>query len=176
MSWAVRPAVADDADELVRLREHMFAAMGVDLADTSWRQPCVDHFARKLGGADFVCLVIDVPEGQGLACAALAQLRRGVPGPGNPTGVSAHISNVCTDPQWRRHGMARAVMVALLAELDAREVPALDLHATEDGRGLYESLGFGPRGGGVELSRSVGALVAPSPRDGAVHPVQPGSR
>jgi ribosomal protein S18 acetylase RimI-like enzyme len=52
------------------------------------------------------------------------------------------IFNICTDPDRRRRGYARACTEALLAWFDDRGATRLDLHASATGQELYRSLGF----------------------------------
>ncbi|QUQ67772.1 GNAT family N-acetyltransferase [Kutzneria sp. CA-103260] len=154
MNWTVRPAVAGDAEELVRLRVVMFEAMGRDVANTDWERPCVELFRRELGGPGLIAAVVDAPGG-GLASCAAAFIRLDMPRPGDLGTSMAHLHNVCTDPAWRRRGLARLVVTALVDRLDDLGLVKCDLHATEEGRGLYESLGFQPRTGGLEMVRKL---------------------
>lgn len=55
-----------------------------------------------------------------------------------------NILNVYTEPAHRRRGMARALMRTALEWCKANEVGAVILHASSEGRALYESMGFGP--------------------------------
>ncbi|HEY0497993.1 MAG TPA: N-acetyltransferase [Kutzneria sp.] len=153
MNWTVRPAVPADAEELVRLRVVMFEAMGRDVTLGDWQRPSVETFRRELGGPHLVATVVDAPTGGGLASCAAAFVRLDLPRPGETGSVSAHLHNVCTDPAWRRRGLARLVVTELVAQLDALGVRRCDLHASEDGLALYESLGFKPYRGGVEMVR-----------------------
>jgi len=148
----VRAAVPSDAEELVRLRVVMFEAMGRDVTPGDWQARAVEVFRRELGGPGLVATVIDAPDG-GLASCAAAFVRLDLPRPGEPGAVSAHLHNVCTDPAWRRRGLARLVVTELIAQLDGLGVRRCDLHASEDGLALYESLGFKPYRGGVEMVR-----------------------
>jgi GNAT superfamily N-acetyltransferase len=59
-------------------------------------------------------------------------------------GPEALIVNVYVEQAWRRRGVARALMVAILDALAARRISRVLLHASEEGRRLYESLGFTP--------------------------------
>jgi GNAT superfamily N-acetyltransferase len=59
-------------------------------------------------------------------------------------GPEAIVVNVYTDPTWRRRGVARTLMEHLIAWAREREVGRLVLHASKDGRALYEQLGFEP--------------------------------
>jgi GNAT superfamily N-acetyltransferase len=49
---------------------------------------------------------------------------------------------MCTDPAYRRRGLGRAVLAALLDWLWAHGVTLVELHATKDGDPLYRSFGF----------------------------------
>jgi GNAT superfamily N-acetyltransferase len=53
-----------------------------------------------------------------------------------------NILNVFTEPEFRRQGIARKLMRAVLAWCKENEIDLVVLHASTDGRPLYESLGF----------------------------------
>ena len=57
-------------------------------------------------------------------------------------GPEAIVLNVYVEPEWRRHGVAAALMRALLDALAARDIRRVVLHASDEGRPLYERLGF----------------------------------
>ncbi|HEY7941922.1 MAG TPA: GNAT family N-acetyltransferase [Candidatus Limnocylindrales bacterium] len=56
----------------------------------------------------------------------------------------AVIVNVYTEPGWRGRGLARRIMEAILAWLREQGLQSVDLHASDAGRHLYETLGFEP--------------------------------
>lgn len=56
--------------------------------------------------------------------------------------VRGYIFNVYTQPAHRRRGLAGQMVSAALEECRARDIGLVALHASEDGRSLYESLGF----------------------------------
>jgi GNAT superfamily N-acetyltransferase len=62
-------------------------------------------------------------------------------GPGAPR---ANILNVYTHPPHRRRGLARELIVTALDWCREHGIRAVILHASRDGRALYESLGFEP--------------------------------
>ena len=62
-------------------------------------------------------------------------------GPGSRRG---NILNVYTNPDSRRQGLARRLMDAALEWCRANKIRAVILHASSDGRALYEKLGFRP--------------------------------
>ncbi|WP_328718808.1 GNAT family N-acetyltransferase [Streptomyces sp. NBC_00247] len=107
-------ATADDVPALVRLRGLMLADMGVAVGPRG---------ARVSGAAG--------------ACDHRA------PGPSSLSGLRGHVFNVSTEPVARRKGYARACTEELLRWFaEETEVTMVDLNATADGAGLYESLGF----------------------------------
>lgn len=141
-----RRAVPADSAELVRLRALMFAAMGTPtdkVADPVWQGECAALLQGWLGRPDssVVAYVVEAPEA-GLAASAVAEVTWRMPSPLRRDPRVAHVGSVCTDPRWRRRGLARAALGALLADLDATGVPRADLHATGDADRLYRSLGF----------------------------------
>jgi GNAT superfamily N-acetyltransferase len=52
------------------------------------------------------------------------------------------ILNVYTDPAYRRRGIARALMETMIDWCRRERFARVTLHASDDGRHLYESLGF----------------------------------
>jgi len=62
--------------------------------------------------------------------------------PHDPCTERAVILNVYTEPEFRRRGVARQVMAAILAWVKAYGLRAVNLHASDEGRHLYENLGF----------------------------------
>jgi GNAT superfamily N-acetyltransferase len=79
-------------------------------------------------------------------------------------GPEAIILNVYVEPAFRRRGVADALMRALLDALATRNIRRIVLHASKEGRRLYERLGFtatnemrltgGSRTGGVSMPTS----------------------
>nr|MCR5293090.1 GNAT family N-acetyltransferase [Eubacterium sp.] len=58
------------------------------------------------------------------------------------TGKRAHLMNVYTMKEWQRQGIARKMVSMLIDEAWKRGVTEISLDATEEGRPLYERLGF----------------------------------
>ena len=70
-----------------------------------------------------------------------------IPRPGTAGGIEvrdAQVVNVYTELAWRRRGIAALVMRHLLDYTHANRLNRVSLHASDDGRPLYESLGFAP--------------------------------
>jgi GNAT superfamily N-acetyltransferase len=67
--------------------------------------------------------------------------------PGNPSDrlqKRAFILNVYTEPEFRRRGIARAIVGAMLDWCRARGFHSVRLMASDIGRPLYQSMGFLP--------------------------------
>ena len=142
----MKPRLATPADipELLRLAALMYQSMGVDTEASSWREGATKLLAERLGGDELVMFAVDDPEREGrlVACGGAAVIQR-VPGPATPDGRWAYVQWMVTEPGFRRRGLARAVLEAILDWLSARGIVNVELHATKDGEPLYRSLGFG---------------------------------
>jgi GNAT superfamily N-acetyltransferase len=62
--------------------------------------------------------------------------------PRDPCTERAVILNVYTELEFRRRGIARLVMLTILGWIQERGLRGVNLHASDQGRGLYEKLGF----------------------------------
>jgi GNAT superfamily N-acetyltransferase len=110
---------------------------------TTSTSACAAFFARELDAPDpWVVAWVAVAGGRiaGSVVLTLAPTlpRRGVP----QSGPDGRIRSVYVYPELRSRGVARALVVAAIADADARDVARLMLGASAMGRPLYESLGF----------------------------------
>ncbi|GHJ49458.1 hypothetical protein Cs7R123_68000 [Catellatospora sp. TT07R-123] len=139
--------MAADAAELVRLRTVMLGAMaGEPVPDGPWQEQVAAHARRLLADpdGDFAAYVADRPDGPGLAACAVGAIDVRLGGPWDPSGRSGYVFNVVTDEAYRRRGLSRACLAALLEWFAAHGVASVDLRATDDGAPLYRELGFHP--------------------------------
>ena len=147
MTFAVRAAGAAEIPILARHRSGMFRDMG----------QLASHNERALEQATAAYMRDAMPRGEYLAWVAEqdraviggagVQLRTILPRPrpGKDEvefGPEAIILNVYVEPEWRRRGVAEALMRAVLDALAERHLRRIVLHASADGRRLYERLGF----------------------------------
>jgi GNAT superfamily N-acetyltransferase len=58
------------------------------------------------------------------------------------SGMGAHIANVYIEPAHRRRGLAEALMTCILDWARSNNLKELTLTASEQGRSLYQRLGF----------------------------------
>jgi len=154
----LRRATADDAEDLTRLRGLMHLAMGSASLPEEWRVACEASFRRRLASEDFVAFGVEA-DGRLVSCGA-GWIEEHLPSPGQWDGRRGHIASMSTEPEHRRQGHGRAVFAALMAWFAERDIPRVDLRATEDGRLLYEAFGFKVLGGATM------AWTAPGVRPG----------
>jgi GNAT superfamily N-acetyltransferase len=64
--------------------------------------------------------------------------------PREPCTERAVILNVYTELEFRRRGVGRQVMQVILAWVRAHGLASVNLHASDEGRHLYESMEFKP--------------------------------
>lgn len=69
------------------------------------------------------------------------------PWPSHPYDLQCHratILNVYVYPEFRRRGIARRLMQTMIEWCARQKFAAVYLHASKDGRHLYETMGFEP--------------------------------
>ncbi|HZI22072.1 MAG TPA: GNAT family N-acetyltransferase [Gemmatimonadales bacterium] len=152
--FAIRRATAADASVLAHQRAGMFRDMGElpdELHDPLVKASTV-YFAKAIPEGSYVAWVAENEDAPPLAPGEIVggagvQLRELLPRP-HPErtrlmrGPQALILNVYTERSWRRRGVAEALMRELLAWCRDNGVESVVLHASNEGRPLYEKLGF----------------------------------
>jgi len=143
MSYEIRLATAGDAVVIAHHRVAMFHDMGIlDGADAAALEAGArEHLAVALTAGTYTGWLVEhtdrVVAGGGVVVRPL------LPRPGWPNGgEEAYILNVYTEPEHRRRGLARQLLTAILACCQERHSALVSLHASDEGRALYESLGF----------------------------------
>jgi GNAT superfamily N-acetyltransferase len=140
----IREATVDDIPEIVRQRRRMYEDMHyTDVASL-----------ERSGSLNTAYLQKAIAEGSfraWLACSDSRVAAGGAvlvaPWPAHPYDLEcrrATILNVYTEPAYRRRGIARQVMQTMIAWCKQQGFARVNLHASDDGRHLYESLGFEP--------------------------------
>ncbi|MBO4426328.1 MAG: GNAT family N-acetyltransferase [Clostridiales bacterium] len=137
----IRFAVKEDIEELMRIRLEMLREVNSLPEDASFSEKLVSMSREYFeSGDDATVLAFD--GSRAVACASLSFIRI-MPTYGHPTGKRAHLMNVYTNPSYRRQGLARKMLDMLISLARERGVTEISLDATEAGRPLYESAGFG---------------------------------
>ncbi len=123
--WAMfRDMGQGTAEELARMVTAAEPTLAQALDDGSYRHwLAVDASGRVIGGGGvLLCLWPANPKD---ACTERAM-----------------ILNVYTEPEFRRQGVARRIVQTILDWIRARGLRSANLHASDEGRVLYEKLGF----------------------------------
>lgn len=142
-TYTLRLAAAEDAPILARHRASMFRDMGeVDEPGASIiENASEDHLAAMIEAREYFGFLAE-HEGEVVGGGGV-WIRPVLPRPGALQGaMEAYVLNVYTKPEHRRSGVARAIMQAILDWSREQRVNRVVLHASKEGRSLYESLGF----------------------------------
>ena len=144
-TYSLRLATADEAAVLAHHRAAMFRDMKeVDEQGASIiENASEDHLAALIEAREYFGFLA---EHEGVVVGGGGVwLRPLLPRPGTLQGaMEAYVLNVYTEPEHRRSGVARAIMEAILDWSRGQRVARVTLHASNDGRSLYEALGFEP--------------------------------
>lgn len=148
--FLIRSATLADAPVIARHRAEMFSDIGT--LSSALYEAMVDASLR--------CLEAAIPSGEyiGWLAAPMAHPEEIVAGIGvQRRAVLPHVDatghalafgpdglvvNVFTERSWRRHGIARQLMQHAQEWARTNGVDRLVLHASKEGRPLYEQLGF----------------------------------
>jgi GNAT superfamily N-acetyltransferase len=138
-------ATVDDAPVLVRHRRAMFTDMGH--TDTSGLDAMDVAFApyvrRALADGSYRGWLAVTSAGRVVAGGGLIT-HEWPATPRNTDTQHAYILNLYTEPEYRKRGIARCIMNAILDCCRAEGLHSVSLHASEFGRRLYVSMGFEP--------------------------------
>jgi GNAT superfamily N-acetyltransferase len=142
-SFRVRSGTVEDIPAISRHRRGMMLEMGLAtpeqcaLYDPEFRV----FLHRELAGGNFKSFLAETEAGEVVAGGAVFI----IPWPGNPTDrlqQRVFILNVFTEPEFRRRGIARTLVSAMVDWCRAQGFHSVRLAASEAGRPLYQSLGF----------------------------------
>lgn len=144
MGYVYGQASLADVPELVRLRIGYltadFGELDPEEEAALWRE-LPAYFELHLD-YDLLAFVARDEQTQSIVCCAWLLLVTKPPSPRFPHGQTGTLFNVYTVPEHRRRGLARGVMLRLLDAARDLNLDVVELHATEDGYPLYQSLGF----------------------------------
>ena len=99
-----------------------------------------EYFEEAIGKGELVAVVAE--EQQKICAVAMLSVAKRPPRTAEDSCWVGTIYNVYTYPEYRRRGLATAVMKELLIEAEKLELSSVDLLASEQGKHLYEKLGF----------------------------------
>lgn len=140
--YALRRATSEDLDILVAHRRAMFVDMGYrdQTALDSMAAKCHSWLLTKMNRGEYLAWLATAPDGSVVAGTGLWLMDW--PPHMIGSGPRGNILNVYTEVEFRRQGLASELVRAALDWCRSNGVDVIVLHASADGRRLYESLGF----------------------------------
>jgi GNAT superfamily N-acetyltransferase len=140
----IRPATAADIETVLTHRRAMFLDMGY-AADQTGRmiERSRPFFTERLKSGDYRAWLIENERSEVVAGGGIVLLDYHTH-PGESSMKRPVIVNVYTRPDYRRRGLARQLMDTMVDWCRQNGFPEVRLHASHDGRPLYEAMGFVP--------------------------------
>ena len=140
----IRQATPNDLPEILHHRRGMYEAMGYTDANalSSMQSNCAPYVRAALADGSFRGWLAVLGERVIAGGAILIN-----PWPSHPYDLEcrrATILNVYVEPEFRRKGIARRLMQTMIDWCREKGFATVYLHASNDGRPLYETLGFEP--------------------------------
>ena len=141
-SYQLREATVAEAPLINSFRQAMFVDMGDEPGPNldAVGERYLPWLTKRMESGEFRAWVIEY-SGEAIACTGL-WFKDSQPGPRNLVGRVGYIINVYTRPEHRRRGLARMLVDAAVAASRAEGLTVAELHASDEGRPLYESMGF----------------------------------
>lgn len=147
--WRVRPAEHVDIGVIARHRSDMFKDMGrgSDQGRADLVVGTQAFLATHLGVDYFAWVCVDTESGK-VAGTGGYHLRQVPPRLNARDGAyltsfdQPIILGMYTEPEFRRHGVATLILEAILDDCRKKNYVNVVLHASEEGRHLYERFGF----------------------------------
>ena len=151
-TFRIRRATVADTDTIAWHRARMFQDMGEVPPHLfePFRAKSREQIYQMLMRGEYIGWLASPEDDEKIVGGAGVQLRRVPPHPltnanGEITvaeGRHAVIVNVFTEPEWRRRGIAELLMKRIIDWSRQESIDSLVLHASDEGRALYERLGF----------------------------------
>ena len=139
----LRKTTAADVDLLIKLRiaylldqNEKESLDNLDMLTENLRQ----YFVKAI--RDDVFFAIIAEEGKEIYATAFLSIADRPPRLAEASCRIGTVYNVYTYPQYRKRGLATAVMSTLLQEAKIMNIASIDLLASSEGKPLYEKLGF----------------------------------
>ena len=141
----IRQAGPEDLDTILHHRRSMFHDMGEGTAESLDRmvENTRPWLKRALADGSYKAWLAETDERK-IAAGGGVLISSWPARPEDPNTRRALVLNVYTEPEYRRQGLAREIMLRIIQWLKEDGFRSVFLHASDDGRPLYEKLGFAP--------------------------------
>jgi GNAT superfamily N-acetyltransferase len=141
----LRRVGAGDLDIVLHHRREMFREMGFTGEEAFANAELLsrEFFGRALSENNYHGWFYEDSSGEVVAGGGIILVEYH-PSPRDARPRRPWVVNVYTSLQWRRRGLARRLMDVMIDWSREQGYSNLFLHASEEGRPLYEALGFAP--------------------------------
>jgi GNAT superfamily N-acetyltransferase len=154
-AFQIRVATASDLELISWHRAQMFRDMGELTAGLfeSFRTQSLQSLQRMFEQKNYLGWLASSQNQPAKIIAGAGALLRETPPHPEPnangkidivSGRQAVIVNVYTEPEWRRRGLAALLMKTIIDWTREQGIESVVLHSSDQGRGVYERLGFVP--------------------------------
>ena len=143
MNITYRKTTLADIELLVKLRLDFIKDEGIGLTSDetdSFIITCRNYFAKAIENKSFIAFVAE-NNGETISAAFMTLSERPPRKPFIPC-LGGTIYNVFTYGQYRRQGIATNVLELIIEEAKNNGAGFIDLLATQNGKSVYEKLGF----------------------------------
>ena len=141
--FTIRRASEEEIGTLVAHRRSMFRDMGHtdEAAMDRMAEKCKPWLLEKMKSGEYLAWLAVDAEGT-IAAGAGLWLMDWIPHLIGKSQRRGNIINVYTERKFRRRGLARRLMDTAVNWCRENGIDTVILHASDEGRGLYESMGF----------------------------------
>lgn len=142
MQIVIRPAGIEDIPVLLAHRRGMFRDMGHTGEEDMLRMlAAAGQFIHASFQNESYRAWLAEAEGHVVGGGAV-HIVPWIPGFADQSSCRAYVHSVYIEPAFRRKGVARSLMEAIIGWCRDRGMRSVTLHASEQGRPLYASMGF----------------------------------
>ncbi|MFJ7745329.1 GNAT family N-acetyltransferase [Peribacillus sp. NPDC097295] len=148
----VTRASIDDTEQIIGLRLALLTELGEiktieekNLMEISTRE----YLQKALSNNEFISYMAKT-DGKAVSVSGVVLFNR-PPYLENLKGIEAYILNMYTIPEYRGYGLARRLLEHCINESKKNNVKRIWLHSSENGKHLYDKMGFTEKGCEMEL-------------------------
>ena len=129
-----------DIPALIRWREEVIGHVFGQKPDKRLIMANRQYYEEHIADGTHIALVAEY-DGVECGCGAVCFTDE-LPSPDNPSGKCAYLMNIYVREAFRRHGLAHKIVSRLIEVERSRDCWKIYLETTDDGRPVYQSLGF----------------------------------
>jgi GNAT superfamily N-acetyltransferase len=138
--YTIRDGTTDDIPMIVRHRLRMFEDMGVAVNTQAVSAAFAAWLDVHMRAGAYRAWLVE--HGAGVVAGGGITVLPWPPGPRELSGHLPIVYNIYTEPAHRRRGLARTIMQTIHAWCLEAGYRTVALAASDDGRSMYESLGY----------------------------------